>query len=71
MIDYQDETEPTLVVKGDFSEYAESVDVLWELLVNLKEDCCAVYYPTLNEGYLFGPGADWWQPFDLTKMKGV
>lgn len=63
--------EGTVILKGEFSYDACRYDALWELLVDLKEDCCAIFYPDLNEGYLFGPGAAKWQPFNLIKLKGL
>ena len=55
--------EPTLIAWGPVT-YASNGALLSELLRDAKQECCAVYYPDLKRGFLFGPGASSWGQFD-------
>lgn len=60
-----DGDEPTLVVSGVFAADANQSSLLWDLLVDLEQDCCAILYKESNHGILFGPNADKWGDFDI------
>lgn len=60
--------EPTLVITGTLSDDAASHLGLYELLVANRQDCCAIYYPSWKQGYLYGPVDDQWGEFDINKF---
>ena len=56
--------EPVMVASGEFRTDASCSLLLWDAVVIAEQDCVAVYYPELDEGYLFGPRSDLWGEFD-------
>lgn len=60
--------EPTLVVSGRFMDTPDLRDALATMVMRCDQDCISIYYPSLEEGFLFGAYADRWEPFDKSKV---
>ncbi len=59
--------EPGLYVKiSTVGSIFEIDKVIYDLAVELRQDCIAVYIPRSGVGKLIGPNADKWGEFDLT-----
>lgn len=66
-VDVTDES--TVIVEGVFKLDANQHLLLWDMLVATEQDCCAIYYPSTDTGYLFGPNAVEWGAFDKEFLK--
>ena len=59
--------EPGLFVRVSTVGSIFEIDkVIYDLAVELRQDCIAVYLPRSGVGKLIGPNADKWGKFDLT-----
>jgi len=61
--------EDTVIVSGVFKLDANQHLLLWDMLINTDQDCCAIYYPSSDTGYLFGPEAVQWGAFNKAYLK--
>lgn len=61
--------EPLLIVQGTFKEDIASSLLVWDTLVNIDQDCIAIYchndFPGLSYSTLFGPASDDWGQFNI------
>lgn len=68
----ESESEPTAVMILEFNNSIEEIiEYLHNLSLELKQDCIAVIEHNENgdnKGYLVGPRAEKWQPFDINKF---
>lgn len=66
----ESDTEPTLVcevmpLKTDLRQIAQDV---YQIAVDLRQDCVAVYVPLTGKGVLMGPRAERWGPFNPARF---
>lgn len=61
--------ESAVIVEGVFRLDANQHLLLWAMLVATEQDCCVIYYPSTDIGYLFGPNAVEWGDFDKDLLK--
>lgn len=54
----------TLVVRTRFLAHPALEDSLMKLVERCDQDCIALWYPSLEQGFLFGPHSDEWGEFD-------
>jgi hypothetical protein len=59
---YQQDSGSTLVAQGNLLD--DCGEALWELCERSNQDGIAVWYPTLQQGTLFGPYAAEWGGFN-------
>lgn len=57
--------EPTLIAAGELIPDYAAYQSLTALLAKTEQDCCAILFPDLGRGRLFGPGAHRWGTFDF------
>ena len=59
---YQQASGSTLIANGTLLDNCG--EALWELCDRANQDCIAVWYPTLQQGTLFGPHSEEWGGFN-------
>lgn len=64
-----EDDEYTLVTEGVFNEIAAASTLLFDGVEDSGQDCIAIYYPELGQGYLFGPHFSEWGGFDYALFK--
>lgn len=57
--------EPLAVVQGTFKETAGMSTLLWDSLLQMEQDCIAIYLHEIDVGILFGPATDHWGEFNI------
>ena len=61
--------EPTLIVHGVFNALAAQSTILYDMVERCDQDAISLWYPEFSIGYLFGPHADKWDPFNSETFK--
>ena len=57
--------EPMAIVQGTFKPDVHRHMMLWDSVLEMEQDCIAIYSHTDEVGGLFGPRAEQWAPFNI------